>query len=63
MPNFVALKKYEVTYRNQHGIQTPKKANVIGADDRAVRAQYEAKGFKVLSVVYQGFAGGTVRVD
>lgn len=62
MPNYVALKKYVVTYRDKVGNMTAKTANATGTDDRAVKASFEARGYHVLSVVYQGFAGGSVQV-
>jgi hypothetical protein len=55
------LKNFVVTYRNKSGDMTTKTSHSTGPDNHFVKAQFEARGYQVISVVYKGFAGGSVQ--
>lgn len=63
MPSHTALKKFEVTYRNRSGDMTRRTAHSVGTDSASVKSEFERKGYEVMSVVYQGPAGGSVRTS
>lgn len=51
-----ALKNFTVTYRRKSGDMSTKTAPATGPDDASVRSDFEARGYHVIAVVYQGFA-------
>ena len=61
MPSVTPLKKFEVTYRNKSGDMTSRTAQATGKDSSSVKSEFESKGYQVVSVVYQGLAGGSVQ--
>ena len=63
MPSFTQLKIFTVTYRNKSGDMTNKTAEATGESNSSVKSEFEASGYQVISVVYQGLAGGSVQTD
>lgn len=51
-----ALKNFTVTYRRKSGDMSTKTSPATGPDDASVRSDFEAKGYHVIAVVYEGFA-------
>lgn len=58
MPGYTPLKKFQVTYRNRTGDMTMRTTTAEGADNRTVESEFEAQGYQVIAVVYQGFVLG-----
>lgn len=61
MPGYTPEKKYEVSYRSRTGNVTTKTASATGTSDRDVRSQFESATIQVLSVIYKGLSGKSVR--